>query len=240
MGDLVKLMRDSQLLTAVVIAALAAAIFTEQANADDIESQLPTIYLAADYGLSTYKSKLVESNDTGAITSYTLGANVGASKPVAILIRSDQSDIKFLLNESEIASSWRDTIIRYRWGYVYLGGVLGQTTWEVKSAGVDLFAGTGSGYGGNFGIMVPIGARNLFTLDVASVTASTFVEKNEKDVKMAARTDINFLGNIGITRNSLDLLVGYRQRSHAVSYEATSYAEIHTATFFGFQMGSDF
>jgi hypothetical protein len=217
-----------------------ACTFVSSANADEFERRLKTVYLEADYGLSTYKSKLVESNDTGSITSYTIGANIGADKPVAFVIRSDQSAISFLLNESAITSSWRDTIIRYRWGYMYVGGVMGQTTWEVKSAGADLFAGTGSGYGGNFGIMFPIGARNLFTIDATSMTASTFVEKNEQDVKMGARTDINMYGNIGLTRDSLDLIVGYRQRSHSISYLSTSYAEIHTATFFGFQMGSDF
>ena len=213
---------------------------SSKAFADDFARNLKTIYLEADYGISTYKSKLVESNDTGSITSYTIGANIGNEKPVAIVIRSDQSDLKFLLNESEIASSWRDTIIRYRWGYVYFGGILGQTTWEVKSAGVDLFSGTGSGYGGNFGATFPIGSRNLFTVDVTSLTASTFVEKNEKDVKMGARLDVNFTGNIGITRDAIDLIVGYRQRTHSVSYLGTSFAESHAATFFGFQMGSDF
>ena len=223
----------------ILLAALAAST-PSVAFSDDFGRSLKTIYLEADYGLSTYKSKLIDGNDTGTITTYTIGANVGAEKPVAIVIRSDQSDIKFLLNESEISSSWRDTIIRYRWGYVYLGGILGQTTWDVKSAGTDLFAGTGSGYGGNFGASFPIGSRNLFSVDVSSLTASTFVEKNEKEVKMGARTDINLVGNIGITRDAVDLIVGYRQRSHSVSYLGTSYAEIHTATFFGFQMGSDF
>lgn len=221
-------------------ALLVQLVLPSRAGAQEFDRRLKTIYLGGDYGLSTYKSKLVESNDTGSITSYSIGANIGTDKSAAFVLRSDQSSIAFALNESKIESSWRDTIIRYRWGYVYFGAIIGQTTWDVKRTAEDLFAGTGSGYGGNFGLLLPLGNRNLFTIDIASVTASSFVEKNEKDVKMGARTDISMWSNIGLTRDAIDLLVGYKQRSHSVSYDGTSYAEVHTATFFGLQMGSDF
>ena len=114
------------------------------------------------------------------------------------------------------------------------------TNFEVKSAGADLFAGTGSGFGANLGVMFPVGNRNLFTVDYSSVAASKFVEKNDQDVKMGARVDINMSANIGITRDNLDVIVGYKQRTHGISYLGTSYSDVHTATFFGFQAGADF
>lgn len=216
-------------------------VFAASGSDGDVQSSIKTAYFLVDYGLSTYKSKMVQSNDTGSILSYTAGVNVGVEKNVGLLIRSDSSTINFQLNSSKIASSWRDTVLRYRWGYAYLGGIIGSADFQTTYLGEPLFQGSGSGYGGNLGFFIPVGKNDIITVDVSSVTIGSFIEEEQKDVKMGARTDINIQGNIGLTKNNaIDVIIGYHYRTHTISVESTSNAELHTATYVGFQMGGDF
>jgi hypothetical protein len=210
------------------------------AEGDSVGAVLPAAWLAVDYGLTTYKSKLVESNDTGSMLNYSIGANVGAQKTFGLVIRTDSSAIAFALNESAIASTWRDTVIRWRWGYAYLGGVLGQTTFKAETADEVALEGTGTGYGGNFGIFLPVGKGNAMQLDVTSVTIGEFSDAEQRSVTFGPRTDINISGQIELARRMVHSIVGYRYRTHALKAGDVSAAELHTATWFGLSLGAEF
>ena len=210
------------------------------ADTDSMQSILPTAWLAFDYGLTTYKSKLVESNDTGGMVNYSIGANVGAQKTFGLVIRTDTSSIAFELNESKIESTWRDTVLRWRWGYAYLGGVLGQTSFKAETAGTVAVEGTGSGYGANFGVYLPVGRSNAMQLDVTSVTIGEFSDAEQRSVTFGARTDINISGQIEIVRRAIHSVLGYRYRTHALKAGDVSAEELHTATWVGLAFGADF
>ena len=224
--------------------ALSAAVFlaaeTAKGESDPVKEILPTAWIQASYGLSTYKSELVESNDTGALINYAIGANVGEEKTFGLVIRTDSSAIDFKLNESKIESSWRDTVIRYRWGYAYIGGILGYSSFAATSAGAELFSGTGTGYGVNFGGYLPLGRDNALVLDGSSVTIGEFNEVDQKAVKFGARTDVSIYGQMEIMNDAVHSTVGYTQRTHAVSLDGSGSAETHTATWVGFLFGANF
>ncbi len=57
--------------------------------AQEIEAGLKTIYLSTDYALTTHKSELVESNDTGSSIRYGLGFNVGDQKQLGVVLLTE-------------------------------------------------------------------------------------------------------------------------------------------------------
>ena len=85
--------------------------------------QEPSFYLDTQFGLMTYNSKLVNSNDTGTALRYGVGSSAGSEGQLRFLLMMDTQTTSFALNDSIVAMSWQDTSIRYQWGFVYLGAV---------------------------------------------------------------------------------------------------------------------
>ena len=196
---------------------------------------VPTAFLRAGGGLSTYKSKMVDSNDTSTLLEYSFGAYAGEDRQFGMLVRRDSSTTNFVLNSSRIAASWQDVITRYRWGPLYLGVVLGSAEIDANNAGdAEFLKARGSGYGENLGLMVPVGRSAMFTMDVLMVANSTAVDLNQKTVTIGQRMDIDLGASFDITKQFVDLLVGYKYRTYPLSVDGTSYAEIFTSTYVGF------
>ena len=206
----------------------------------DIESQIRTVYLSADFGASTYKSNLVLGNDTGNSIRYTLGAYVGAHKDVSIKIVRETAPITFVINSSSINSQWDDTIISYRLGYVSLGAVLESTRMETTKDSTPQFTATGTGYGVAFGFVAPLTRFTLLHLDATQAAISQLQEKDQKDVTFGPRLNIDAGATVDITKRALDFMFGYRYMKHTISYEGTSNAELKTTTYLGFCTGLDF
>ncbi len=211
------------------------------ALAQDVESGLKTIYLNSDYALTTHKSKLVESNDTGSSLRYSLGFNVGDQKELGVVLQTESSAIKFLLNETSTSLLFRDTRITYRLGYFYFGAVSGYAEAEAVAAdGTDMFSGRGTGYGYIAGAYLPVGGRSLLQIDIASVSTSSFLNKDETvTVSLGSRLDIDISGHIPISKKYMTLDLGYRQRSLPIVYNSTSYTESMQKTYIGFTLGNE-
>ena len=206
----------------------------------DVESQVRTVYLTADFGASTYKSKLVLENDTGNSIRYSLGAYVGAHKQVNIKIVRETAPITFAINSSSIKSQWDDTIISYRLGYFSLGAVLESTRMESTMSSAPLFTATGTGYGGTVGFMTPLTRFTLLHFEATQATISQLQEKDQKDVTFGPRLNIDAGATVDITKTSLDFMFGYRYMKHTITYQGTSNAELKTTTYLGFCTGLDF
>jgi hypothetical protein len=207
---------------------------------DTLDEQNRTSYLFCDYGLVTYKSKLVESNDTGSELGYGVGARIGEDKRWEVRLRKESSKIAFELNSSAIESSYQDILIGYRWGFVEIGANIATAAMIANAEGEALFDATGSGYGGHFAILMPVARFAIVKIEANTAAISTTIEKEQKDVGLGSRTDIELGANVDITKRYFDFIFGYRQRAHALKYLGSSFAEVRTATYLGLQLGVDF
>ena len=210
------------------------------AFADELTDKAKTAYLFADYGLGTYKSLLVASNDTMGVMTYAIGANAGQNKDLGIEYRVETQTASFALNQSSIATSWTSTIIKYRLWAFELGPVIGKSAVKANRAGTEILDVVGSGYGGYFGMMLPLGKNSLIYLNAMSVANSDTVDRKERTITLGSRTDVELGARIGITRKALDVTLGYRRRANAITEGGASYNELQTATFVGFHAGTDF
>ncbi len=211
------------------------------ALAQDVEAGLKTIYLSSDYALTTHKSKLLGSNDTGTSLRYALGFNVGDRKELGVVLQTESSAIAFKLNETSTKLLFRDTRITYRLGYFYLGAVSAYAEAAAVAAdGTDMFSGRGTGSGYTAGAFIPLGGRSLLQIDVTSATVSSFLNKDEAvTVSLGSRLDIDISGHIPISKKILTLDLGYRQRTLPIVYNSTSYSETMQKTYIGFTVGNE-
>lgn len=200
---------------------------------DAFYSYSPTFWFDVTYGLSsTYKSKMVLSNDTGSSITYSLGGYGGEANDLGFAIKKFSDSIAFELNDSAIATSFQDSILKYRMAFFYVGVVFSQIEMIANKEGTDLVDSAGSGMGGNLGIILPIGRIGAFFLDVTSVTYSKTRNELTSEVNTGARMDIDLGTSFDITRNLIDFLMGYRQRTLAITIDE-SYSELSMSTYLG-------
>ncbi len=194
----------------------------------------PTFFINSEGGYTTYKSKLVDSNDTSVSVKYAFGVHAGRENNLGVLIKTETNTTSFALNESKIASSIQDSIVRYYWGPVYIGGIVNQMQTTVSTADNDSYIDALTlGYGVNAGMIFQVGKGNGIFLDVSSVSTNTVKEINQADLTVGPRTDIKIGGVIRITRKTFKGLIGYSQRTLSYSLDGTSYAEAISSTWLG-------
>lgn len=213
---------------------LSTEVWAAADSGSDTAAYFPTFFLDTTFGFTTFKSKLVDSNDTGTGLTYSLGGNAGVNRNYGFILRTDSSATTFALNESKVTQVWQDTIIRYRLGYFYLGVLFDTLDFKVNSQGTELLDVAGSGMGGNAGFFVPIGRIGSFYLDATSVTLSTFRNVLATEVKGGSRMDIDLGANFDVTKQLLDFVVGYRQRTMSFTTDQ-AYAEAYYITYLGFR-----
>ncbi len=211
--------------------------FTSQLMArekDDFARFAPTFFVDSTFGLTTYKSKLIVSNDTGTGLSYSIGGHAGENREYGFLVRTDTNRTSFLLNESSITTAWQDTILRYRLWAFYVGGVFSQLDLKVNSQGTEILDVSGSGYGGNAGFLIPINRIGVFYFDASSVSVGKFRNVLTEEVKSGTRLDLDAGANFDITREFLDLMVGYKQRTTSIQLSSGN-VESYYITYLGFR-----
>jgi len=216
---------------------LLAGVFSELALSAE---RNPTFFADFGGGFYSYDSEFVASKDTGYSSSYSLGVNAGANKNLSMLISSGTIDTTFELNESKITLVFQDTIFRYFWGPVYIGGALSQTNATVTrdtETTIDLDA-IGTGFGVNFGGHFPVGKSSELFLDAASVSTPTVKEVNKSEFTIGSRTDVSFGGRFGITRSFLDGIVEVTYRQFTLGLDGSNSSEVVMMTRFG--LGTNF
>jgi hypothetical protein len=210
------------------------------ARADEFSDLADTAYFIGDYGLATYKSKLVSNNDTMGVVTYGLGAHAGQDKQLGLEYRIESQSAAFALNSSSIASVWTSTIIKYRLWAFELGPVIGSAKVTAKRESEEIFDVIGSGYGGYFGGLIPVGKNSVIYFNAMSVATAKAVDTKERAITLGSRLDIELGSKIAIARKGFDFTLGYRRRSNAITEGGSSYAELQTSTFLGFQTGVNF
>jgi hypothetical protein len=197
------------------------------------KGDIATLTTHFDFGPSTYKSALLESNDTSYTMRYGGTVLAGETKSLEFAIFRDSNTTAFLLNEASMASSWQDTHLRYRWAYGYCGFVLSSASLVAQSAGeTEVFDITASGYGVSFGFNMPFAKRGMVALDAAYVVPTKLVEVNQVDVSIGSRMDLDMNISYGLTRQFLSLILGYRTRSLGITLNE-AFAEGISTTYLG-------
>jgi hypothetical protein len=211
-----------------------------RALSDEMTERTNTVFMFADYGLGTYKSQLVESNDTMGVVTYGFGANAGEERNLGFEYRQEKQTIAFAVNNSSLTSDWTSTIFKYRLWMVELGAVIGGVKMKVERESSEILDIVGDGYGGYFGLLIPMSRGNLAYLNATSVATASPVDKKERVITMGSRLDIEVGGHFAISRKYLNFDVGYRRRTHSITEGGTAYSELQTSTFLGFSLGHMF
>lgn len=199
----------------------------------------PSFFLDITFGFSTYKSKMVDSNDTSTGLTYKLGGCSGNKRQFCLFHITDTTTTSFELNTSKIVSQWQDTNLRYYWNYIYIGPVFTDLNLQVTQSGTEFIDGAGTGVGGNLGFIFPMSKVGVFYIDVVSTSIAKMKNSLTQEVTAVARQDIDIGAQIDITSELLDFILGYKQRTIATS-AGTSYADSYLITYFGLRIASFF
>lgn len=205
-----------------------------------LDQDANTLFVHASYGFSTYKSKSVESNDTGATTLIDAGAHIGENKKMFINLIQESATHAFELNSSSITTSWQDVMIGYRLGWVQFGVIVSSGSILVDNQGTETSQMTASGYGAGLNLLIPIGNSSVFYTKVSSVSASEVQDAVAEASSLGSRMDIDIGSKTNIARSAFELIYGYRMKTYTLTIDGTTGAESHTNTYIGMGFGIDF
>ena len=121
----------------------------------------------------------------------------------------------------------------YNLGSFYVGAMISGTDVKVNNTGTDIFDGLGTGYGGAFGMEFSFAKVGKFLFELRSVSTSTFKHDSSSKVELGARTDINLMGKIPLTRRMVSLDIGFKSSSYSLSVGGTSTEETVYTTWGG-------
>ena len=195
----------------------------------------PTFAFDLTFGFSTFKSEIVQQNDTSTGLTYSLSGTAGLQWDLLFAIEVDTTSTSFLINESSNEVTWQDSIMAYRMGNFHLGINFSQLQMLVNNAGTDVIDMAGSGMGGVAGVYIPVGKIGFFYINVVTASLSSARNALEQEVTGGARQDIDLGGNFDITRDTFDFIVGYKQRTFGIS-TTEAYVETYLITYFGVKM----
>ncbi len=214
--------------------ALAFVGFAPVLIAQD-RSSYPTFMFDLTYGLTTMKSKLVESNDTGTSLNYSLGGFAGSDQQIEYNIGFEQDAATFQLNDSKIAYDWQDTKLRYHLGMFYAGLVFTRLNMETTRAGEDIIDAAGSGYGGTLGFLTNIGKRGMFRIDVTSVSLPKLKNVIDSEAAVPSRLDIDIGASIDLFGKWSNFNFGYRMRTISIKADVSA-SDTESSTYVGFRI----
>jgi hypothetical protein len=203
-------------------------------NAQD-RSSYPTFMVDVNYGLTTMKSKLVQSNDTGSSLNYSLGGFAGDDRQIEYSVGFESDATTFQLNDSKIAYDWQDTRLRYHLGMVYAGVVFSRLNMEMSRGGVDIIDAAGSGYGGSAGFLTGIGRRGMIRFDVTSVSLPKLKNVVVGEASVPSRLDIDLGVSIDLFGKWSNFNFGYRMRTITVKADVSA-SDTESATYLGFRI----
>jgi hypothetical protein len=215
-----------------IVAALCGFTSSQLALAEKGDADVPTLAFNVDYGPSTYKSELLENNDTSYSMRWDIGIFAGESKNVVFKLQNDSNTTTFALNKSSALTTWQDTHIGYRWQFLYFGAIISSLTMTTTKESADQYEMTGSGYGGSFGAMTTFGRGGRISLNVNSVSISEINEVNQSEITLGSRLDIDIGAAYDLSRDMFDFLFGYRTRTLPMTV-GDAYSESLTTTYFG-------
>ena len=209
---------------------------------------VPTFFFNLGGGLTTYKSEVVKSNDTSFSFGYGLGVFGGRTNSFGMYFGNELNTTDFVYADSEqkskVVTSFQDTLIRYRWGPFYIGPAFTQMLMTTTRQDVEYLDFLATGIGFHTGLRINFKRESVVFLEVLSASSSATKEAvqdpTSTPVSVGARTDIHMGGIIKLTKNLLDLQIGYKQRTYAITVGSESFLETVTFTWIGFGLNMYF
>lgn len=196
----------------------------------------PTLGLYGGGGMTTYKSKLVDSNDTSFSYAYAVQLNAGEGQYFGAFYRSEANTTSFTYASttasSKIASTFDDYGFRLLLGPVHIQVILDTITLAVTKEDVEFLDALASGIGFGGGIFLPLNKMSKFFLGYNYYLPATFKDsiQGTTEVKLASRSEMEVGGILKLTKRALELEIGYRQSAFNISVAGTGYDEEKTST----------
>ena len=235
-----KILLQFPLLAVFALALAPRAIASAKADTKGSGAFNPTFFLDITGGFTTYKSEMIVQNDTSTHLTYSIGGFAGAQRQYGFYVKTDANTTAFEINSSSVQMTFRDTGIRYRLGYVYLGVVFSQLDILSNNAGTDSLDASAGGTGGNFGVQIPMAKAGTFYIDATSVSFQNPRNALTDEVTFGARTDIDLGAGLDISKKAFDFLLGYRIRTFAINAAGTSGTESISTTYIGLRTAAFF
>lgn len=193
----------------------------------------PALRVHAGGGFSTYKSKVVNMNDTSTAIGYGFDMKAGNEGDLGVHWEQFTSKTKFLINSSESKMDFQDTSILLNLGSFYIGPVFSKVTIDIVNQGVNTLSALGSGYGGNAGFSIEVGKVAELYLDGKMVITSVLKAEDGVQSKLGSRTDFKLGGMLPITKKLLSLDIAWRMQSWPVTLAGVSNKETLYTTWLG-------
>ena len=197
------------------------------------ENRRSTIGFEVGGGLTTYKSKLVESNDTTTSSGYRLIFHSGAENTAAAVLENTTQNTNFELNQSLVQIINQDVQFRKYWGPVYFGLMFSTTNIASNKESTNQIDAIGNGMGGIFGLNLHLGSANLGYFNYRTVSGSAAKDALGNEVALGSRSELQIGGKLGWKKRWYYLDVGLRYTNFSVTVAGTSYAELNITTWFG-------
>jgi len=198
-------------------------------------SEAPSFYLDLQYGQTTSKSKLVESNDTGSSMRYGLGSFAGQDSQFGFRLFGTIEQTKFALNDSAINGHWQDTMLNYFFGSFYLSVMLSRLEIKVEQQGETIFDAAGSGFGFGAGWLQMIGRSNVVYLDVFQASIAELKNAEDLDLAIPQRMEVDIGARVSLWEQGLDLNFGYRLTNLTYS-SISNFSDTTSTTYLGLRL----
>ena len=141
----------------------------------------------------------------------------------------------FSLNGSTMASHWQDLKIQARMGWFYpiVAATLSDVTiTRNNETAADIY---GAAIGGGLGLHVPLWNRVVVAFE--TVTFGPPNGGNNQLGKMGQRTDSTVEASMDLTKEMIDLIVGYQIREFKISTPENEQQERQLGAFAGLRLG---
>ena len=204
------------------------------------QNRRSTVAFEVGGGLTTYKSKLVESNDTSTSSGYSLILHAGVDNTAAAVLDNITQATNFELNESQVQLVNQDIHFRKYLGPVYLGPMFSTTSITSNKEATDQIDAIGTAIGGIFGLDLAIGKANLIYFNYRTVSGSAAKDNLANEVALTSRSEIYLGGKLGWARSWYYLDVGLRYNTFSLSVAGTNYDELNIITWFGLGASTQF
>ena len=200
----------------------------------------PSFRITSLVGLSTFKSKLVESNDTSNTILYGFEVNAGANRNYNMGIEFESNSTKFMYanstNTSLISRNYEIVYFDYRFSYLKFGVRFHRLDSKVKNQDVDYLDYVAFGKGFELGGFFPLSKDTQVFLEYKSDLAGSVKDAilgPTADLKIGTKSDLLIGSRFKITKSLLDVVIGYLQRNYSISVNGTSAKEVENITWLG-------
>lgn len=199
-----------------------------------------TLAIEVGGGFTTYKSKIVESNDTSTTTGYRLLIHGGSTNSVAAIYENNTVATAFELNASAVTINYQDFQFRRYWGPAFIGPIFSTTSALINKEGTDLTDAMSSGIGGIFGVETLFSRSYLAYLNYRTINGTIGKDQLQTTFLVSNRTDLRIGAQLRQKGSWWYTDLGIRYTNFTVTIDGTSFAEFNLTSWVGLGASATF